>query len=46
VLDDERLKQGKRFGKDYFDGFRVLQDQRFESDFDKEMKKLKGKDRR
>jgi hypothetical protein len=23
VLDDERLKQGRRFGKDYFDAFRA-----------------------
>ncbi|MCE7059480.1 virulence RhuM family protein [Dyadobacter sp. CY343] len=35
VLDDERLKQGKRFGKDYFG-----QDHNFESDFDQELKKL------
>jgi hypothetical protein len=45
VMDDERLKQGNRFGKDYFDELleRVIQDQLYESDFDKEVKKLSDK---
>lgn len=50
VLDDERLKQGKNFGKDYFDElvqefevFRKVQDQNYISDFDLEIKRIEGK---
>jgi hypothetical protein len=76
VLDDERLKLNKRFGKDYFDelltfneyevltnagsvsaevakrlaeeqyaSFRVQQDRCFESDFEKEIKRIEGNQR-
>jgi hypothetical protein len=85
VLDDERLKLNKRFGKDYFDEllerireiraserrfylkitdiyeqcsidydkdaeitktFRVQQDRRFESDFEKEIKRIENRERK
>jgi hypothetical protein len=48
VLDDERLKQGKRFGVDLaheeYEKFRVIQDRNFESDFDKIVKKIRPKE--
>ena len=49
VLDNERLKNGSFFNKDYFDHllaesefgkYRIVQDRLFESDFDKMIKKL------
>ena len=50
VLDNERLKQGKNFGKDYFDEldkefevFRKVQDQNYNSYFDLEVKRIDGK---
>ena len=43
VLNDEMMKNGREFGKDYFDEFRKKQDQNYVSEFDRETAKyLKG----
>jgi hypothetical protein len=50
-MDDERLKNPNNiFGKDYFeeqlefDKYRVIRDKLFESDFDKQIKRIERKE--